>query len=187
MRDLAQQNYSLNRDRIAIPRSAVRIVLILAVVLAVLFGARFINSNNGGLIGGSAVVLKDAPKGLTPVKVPGVVNITEGAVNLVVESAAFTNVSGGNATAAATRKYGAGSYSLTVNATLPDPGGNVYQVWIVGDDAIFLAGDMRGSGSSWSIGFNDVDNYSSLDGIWITREITNNDNKPEKHILEGSF
>ena len=95
--------------------------------------------------------------------------------------------SGESATATASRKFGDGSYNLTVNATLPDPVGNVYQVWIVGGDESHLAGDMQGSGKSWSLSFNDVDDYSNLDGIWISREITKQDNKPEKHILEGSF
>ncbi len=188
MRDLAGQSYQRkSSSKIAIPRSAVRVVLLLVAILAILMIVRRV-IGGGGIIGGSSIVLRDAPKGLTPVEVPGQnMAIDDGAVDLSIQRATFTNVSGENATATATRKFGDGSYNLSVNATLPDPNGNVYQVWIVGGDAPHLAGDMQGSGKSWSLSFNDVDDYSNLDGIWISREITKQDNKPEKHILEGSF
>lgn len=183
MRDLAQQSYV--KDKIAIPQSTVRILLLLAGALVFLLGAKFIISQVDS--NGSSITLRDAPKGLTPVGVPGGFDVNKDAINLALESATFSNVSGENARATATRKYGDGSYSLTVNATLPDPIGNVYQVWIVGKGEVNLAGNMRGSGNIWSVVFNDVDNYSDLDEIWITREITNNDGRAEKHILEGTF
>ena len=128
MRDLAGQNYS--QSKIAIPQSIIRIIILLIVAVAILFLAKaFVNS---GGIGGSSIVLHDAPKGLTPVTAPGVSDIAQGAVNLVVENASFTDVSGEGGSATATRKYGDGSFVLTVNATLPaPPQGHKYQVWLV--------------------------------------------------------
>ena len=188
MRDLAGQSYRrTTSSKILINRSAVRVALLVVVILVILLVVRRV-LGGGGVIGGSSIVLRDAPKGLTPIEVPGQnIAIDDGAVDLSIQSATFTNVSGESATATASRKFGDGLYNLTVNATLADPVGNVYQVWIVGGDEPYLAGDMQGLGKSWSLSFNDLDDYSNLDGIWISREITKQDNKPEKHILEGSF
>ena len=188
MRDLAQQSYQrTSSSKIAIPRSAVRVALLVVVILVILLVVRRLIAG-GGVIGGSSIVLRDAPKGLTPVEFSGgSTAIDDDAIDLSIQSATFTNVSGESATATATRKFGDGSYNLSVNAILPDPNGNVYQVWIVGGDEPHLSGDMQGLGKSWSLSFNDVDDYSNLDGIWISREITKQDSKPEKHILEGSF
>ena len=184
MRDLAGQNYS--RARITIPRSLLRIALLLAVVLVVLFVVKLAVSSGG--VGGSSIELRDAPKGLIPVSVSGVEISSEDAINLTIESATFQNVGDVGGSASASRKYGDGSYSLTVSANLPGPKGNPYQVWIVGDGEVVLAGKMNGSGNSWSLVFNDKDkNFSKMNEIWITREITEIDNKPEKHILEGTF
>ena len=188
MRDLAQQSYQrTTHSKILINRGAVKVALLLVSILVILLVVRRV-IGGGGVIGGSSIVLRDAPKGLTPVEFSGgSTAIDDNALDLSIQSATFTNVSGESASATASRKFGDGSYSLSVTATLPDPNGDRYQVWIVGGDEPYLAGDMNGSGKSWSISFNDVDDYSNLDGIWITREITNNDSKPEKHILEGSF
>ncbi|OGD82814.1 hypothetical protein A3A54_01755 [Candidatus Curtissbacteria bacterium RIFCSPLOWO2_01_FULL_39_62] len=188
MRDLAKQTYqsaSSRSSKILIPQSVVRIVLLLILVLVVLFIVKKV-IDAGGIVG-SSITLRDAPKGLTPVEAPGVVDVTGDALSLTVQDATFTNVSGENATATATRRFGDGSYNMSVSATLPDPQGNKYQVWIVGGGQQFLAGDMSGSAKNWGIVFNDVDDYSNLNGVWITREITNNDNRPELHILEGVF
>ena len=184
MRDLAQQNYS--RTKFRIPGSVGRVVLLLIVVIAILFAARSV-LNVGG-VGGSSVQLKDAPKGLIPVSLSGDVVSTDEGIDLAIESATFQNVSDVSGTASASRKYGDGSFSMTVNATLPDPKGNPYQVWIVGEGQVTLAGTMNGSGGNWGLVFNDRDkNFSKMNEVWITREITGIDNIPEKHILEGSF
>lgn len=184
MRDLAQQSYS--RTKYQIPGSIVRIALLLVIVIVLLFAIRFVVSVGG--IGGSSVQLRDAPKGLTPVSLSGDVVSTDEGIDLAIESATFQNVSDVSGTASASRKYGDGSFSMTVKATLPDPKGNPYQVWIVGDGEVTLAGTMNGAGGSWGLVFNDRDkNFSKMDKVWITREITSIDNKPEKHILEGSF
>lgn len=163
-------------------KAAVLVIVAIAVLLLV---KQKISS--GSFIGGGPSELKDAQHGLTPVSV-GANGVTNGGVNLSSGSATFKDVKyGGQATATATRTFGAGSYSLSVSATLPNPSGDKYQVWLVNGDQIKDAGFMSGSGKSWSLVFNDSKNYSSYNTIWITREITTEDEKPEQHVLEGSF
>jgi hypothetical protein len=167
-----------------------RILSIAVIVIAIVGILYFIAAKiNVGGIGGSSsgVTLQDAPKNLTPVKVDGAPVDVGGGVTLSSDSATFKNVSDGSATATATRVYGNGSYSLTVLATLPDPAGSKYQVWLVGGGQTLNAGFMDGAKTSWSLTLRDKDKYSTLSEIWITREITTEDGKPERHILEGSF
>jgi hypothetical protein len=159
--------------------------LVVAVIVVLLLVKQKLSS--GSFIGGGSSELVDAQHGLTPVSV-GVSGVANGGVNLSSGSATFKDVKyGGQAKASATRTFGAGSYSLSVSATLPNPSGDKYQVWLVNGDQIKDAGFVSGSGSSWSLVFNDSKNYSSYNTIWITREITTEDEKPEQHVLEGSF
>lgn len=183
MRDLAQRSY--NRENLDFKKKA-RVIVFLIIIIGLFFllKDKFYSPLTSV---GSSQGLKDAPKGLTPVQIgENLVSAKEG-VNLKTDTASFTNVSEGAAAATAVRKYGDGSYSLVVNAALPDPKGNRYQVWIVGGGKSFDAGFLNGKDSSWTQVFRDKDYYSKHDEIWITREITTEDGKPEKHILEGSF
>src|SRR4030065_1106701 len=117
MRDLAKQNYSSRK--IAIPRSVVRITAIVIIVAVAGFVAKtFLFSPNSG---DSSVILRDAPKGLSPVSISGTgIDIGEG-VDLTQENASFTNVSDISGTATAVRTYGDGSYGLSGSAQIPDP------------------------------------------------------------------
>jgi len=186
MRDLAQQSYqSSHRSKIDIPIGVIRLILGLLLILLLFFLLRqFVN---GGGIGSTGISLQDAPKGLAPVEALSYSGITDDALSLSVQNAIFSLINGESGDATATRRFGDGRYSLVVSATLPDPKGNFYQVWIVGNGEQHRAGDMRGSGTNWSIEFNDVDNYSQMNEVWITKEITNYDYVPELLILEGTF
>lgn len=182
MRDLAQQNLTKRPDA----RSArIKILIIAAIVVGAIFVIKSGFASGGG--SGSSVILQNAPNGLKAVSYGGS-DVSKAGIDLKTDSANFRNVSGDSAKATATRTYGDGSFALTVNATLPDPrGGDKYQVWLVGEEVVD-AGIMDGAKNSWSLLFRDKDKYSSAyNQIWITREITTNDGKPEKHILEGSF
>lgn len=181
MRDLANRSYD-GRDK-GLPKS-VKFLVLVALVLSALFFLKDRFFSWG--VSSSSVTLRDAPKGLTPVDVSETVSFDDEGISLVTERATFVNVSGDNAKASATRKYGDGTYSLSVNATLPVVVGDKYQVWIATNPAK-LAGTLTGAGGSFSLIFRDTDKYSKVDQIWITREITDNDEKPERHILEGSF
>jgi len=182
MRDLAGQNYSGGRNNTL--RTVKIVVLAVAVSIAIWFLS---NRSTNTTTGGGAIVLKEASKGLKPIDLPSDIASVGQAVNLRSDSAVFTNVSDLPAKATAIRKYGDGSYTLAVEATLPDPKGSKYEVWIIGEDLKQEAGFLNGSGNSWTLVFRDKDYYSKYNQIWITREITNNDSKPEKHILEGFF
>ena len=182
MRDLAQQSFERRQGSFPKP---LKFLVLLAIVLGALVFVkdRFFSS---GISSSSSASLHDAPKGLTAVPVPNVSSFGDRGISLTSESANFTNVSADSAKATASRKYGDGTYSLSVSATLPALKGDKYQVWII-TDGVKLAGTMEGSGTSFSLVFRDNDKYSKYDEIWITREITSNDEKPEKHILEGRF
>ena len=182
MRDLAQQNLTKRPDA----RSArIKILIIAAIVVGAIFVIKSRFASGGG--SSLSVILQNAPNSLKAVSYGGS-SVSEKCVELMTESADFRDISGDNAKATAARTYGDGSFALTVNATLPDPkGGDKYQVWLVGEEVVD-AGIMDGAKNSWSLVFRDKDKYSSAyNQIWITREITTNDGKPEKHILEGSF
>lgn len=183
MRNLSQQGWS--RPRGAVKAPILKAAFFVVLVVVVLFALKQ-KISSGSFIGGGLSGLSDAPHGLTPVSVTG--TVADGGVNLSSGSASFRDVKyGGQAKASATRTYGAGSYSLSVNATLPNPQGDRYQVWLVNGGQLKDAGFMSGSGSSWSLVFNDSNKYSAYNTIWITREITTEDEKPEQHVLEGSF
>ena len=184
MRDLANQNYISGRNNFS--RLVKTVVLALILVAVIWFFSQ--RSTNPSLTTGP-VILRDAPKGLVPVSLPDDLVSAGEAVNLKTGKAVFSDVSDetGVAKATAVRKYGDGTFTLTVEANLPDPKNLKYQVWIVGDGEFFDAGFMSGSGTNWTLIFRDKDYYSKYSQILVTREITNNDDKPEKHILEGTF
>lgn len=163
-----------------------RLILFLALILVVFSLARSQFSPEGE--GGGDVILREAPRGLTPVVLEGnLVNVAAGGVDLVTGSAALVDVKyGGEAKAAATRSYGGGIYKLSVDATLPDPKNVNYQVWLVSGENVLPIDYMRGSGTSWSLSLNSEDKYSGYRGIWITLE-RNKDELPEEHVMEGSF
>ena len=180
MRDLARS--------VGSARNVSKILRQLIVVLFVV-GLIFFVKNNfvNNSVSGSSAALREAPRGLVPVKVKA--NGTfDGGVNLVTGRAVLRDVKyGGEAKATATRSYGGGVYILSVEATLPDPVNTNYQVWLVGADGSVLSIDyMRGSKTSWSLSLRDSDKYSKYGGIWITLERTK-DSKPEEHVMEGSF
>lgn len=185
MRDLAYQN-TLVRPKRSLPMPLIKAAFLVIAVIAVLLLVKQ-KISSGSFIGGGSSELVDAQHGLIPVSV-GASNVTSGGVNLSSGSASFRDVKyGGQAKASATRTFGTGSYSLSVSATLPNPSGDKYQVWLVNGDQVKDAGFLSGSGSSWSLVFNDSGKYSSYNTIWITREITTEGGKPEQHVLEGSF
>ncbi len=185
MRDLAQSHSFVPRKSSKFPPRILRIILVVFVISGAIYFAG--NAITGrGVVGGESV--HDAPAGLTPVEVSGAPISVAGGVNLSSDTITLKNVAGADGgTATATRVYGNGGYTLTVSATLPDPHANRYQVWLSDGTKVYDANFMDGSKTSWSDTFRDTDKYSKVKNIWITREITSEDNKPERHIMEGSF
>lgn len=181
MRDLAQTSPYPTR-----PSNRVVRLVVLIVFLAVV-GYFVLNFVFGGAGSGSAVMLREAPRGLLPVEVGESQITTEEGVALTTRTALMRDVKyGGEATAQVQRSFGGGIYILTVDATLPDPKNVSYQVWLVGDEEVLPIDYMRGAGTSWSLSLRDTDRYSQYDGIWITLE-RGKDDIPEEHVMEGTF
>lgn len=182
MRDLARQGIIRRRSSLTKNFKIVAVVVFAAVF--VFFAGR--NLLFGTSVSSDSSLVKDAPKGLTPVKI-GAVLEGESGLHLSTDDVNLRNVKEGG-TASATRTYGDGSYVLSVNATLPDPKGNRYQVWLSDGTNVFDAGFMNGSKTAWTLIFRDKDNFSkSYDEVWITREITTEDEKPELVVMRGTF
>ncbi len=186
MRDLARESTSYKKRHLnSKPRLVGTIIIVLVIVSVIYFLSSQINVGGGNTT--DSQTLHNAPVGLVPVKVDSSPVDTSGGVNLASNTITLRNVGAGG-TATATRVYGNGSYSLSVNATLPDPKGDKYQVWLSDGENAFDGGFMNGNGSGqWTDVFRNDEKYSKFRQVWITREITSEDNKPEKHVMEGSF
>lgn len=110
-----------------------------------------------------------------------------------VDKADLKDVSGGNGSGIATRKYENGKFSHMVLADLPDPvAGTFYEGWLVrgkmGDDnfAFISTGMLRVAKGGFLLEFNSTTDYSNYMGVVVTLEKVN-DKTPETHILEGAF
>ena len=103
-----------------------------------------------------------------------------------VEKVELRDVANVSATALATRKWENGRFEATIMADLPNPENGFYQAWIVKDTQFISLGRMRVAKGGWIIEYQSNTNYSEYDKVVVSLEITN-DNKPEKHIVEGSF
>jgi len=110
-----------------------------------------------------------------------------------VDKAELKDVTGGNASAIATREYQNQKYSSTFLADLPDPeAGTFYQAWLVkgtqGQEgySIVSLGKLVIAKGGWMIDFSSQKDYTSYDKVMVTKE-TIFDNTFEKTVLEGSF
>lgn len=182
MRDLSQTQVAYWGQR---SKGRLRLILILILISG---GFYFVgNLFLGKSVGGSNVILREAPRGLVPVIVGESDINVEGGVQLTSQTAVMRDVKyGGEATATVKRSFGGGIYILTVDATLPDPKNVNYQVWLVGSGKTVSIDYMRGAKTSWSLSLRDSDKYSSYRGVWITLE-RSKDNIAEEHVMEGSF
>ena len=110
-----------------------------------------------------------------------------------VDKSELRDVSGGDASGLATRKYESGSFTHAVLADLPDPtSGYFYEGWLVrgkeGDEnfAYISTGRFSLAKGGYMLEFQSSKDYSEYSGVVVTLEMLN-DGKPEKHVLEGSF
>lgn len=186
MRDLAKQNLTGTKKVKNLSPRAIRLGVIVVVIVGIILA--FNSGFSLPSVGGGGVELRDAYHGLTPVVVDGApINVDSG-IKLSSDKAIFRNVGNIKATATAERVYGGGSFTMTVNATFAGTQGHKYQIWLTDGEAMADAGFLEGSGTSWGTTFRDSDKgYSKMDGIWITDELTSEDNQAEVKILEGSF
>lgn len=187
MRDLSKSSLGLKK-RVKITNFKVIKFILPVVVLAGLFFA-VKNLDLGGISGDVSANVHEAPRGLVPVEIgTQVKDLTKGAVDLKTEKTVLENVKSGygKAEGTAARSYGGGTYILTVEATLPDPKDTLYEVWLVGGAEVVPIDFMQGAGTKWSLNITSEEDYSRYNTIWITLERTK-DNKPEEHIMEGTF
>lgn len=184
MRDLANQPYG--QKKATASKFLRRITVLTLGAFAILTAGKLFFSA-GGVISGQSQVLRDAPTGLKPVEADTDTLPSDEGVTLTSQTSELVAVSDVGASGTAKRTFGAGTYSLDIDTNLPDPKGNNYGVWLYDGSEVLLVDYLRGSGNSWGYNLRDKDKYSSFNQIWITLEITKNDTKPEKHILEGSW
>lgn len=110
-----------------------------------------------------------------------------------VDKAELRDVSGGDASGLATRKFESGKFTHAVLADLSDPAaGYFYEGWLVrgrqGDEnfAYISTGRLTLAKGGYMLEFESSRDYSEYSEVVVTLEAVD-DKKPEKHILEGSF
>src|SRR3990172_1377370 len=126
MRDLANQSYSQKGTKV--DSKFLRRVLFLTIgAIAVLtVGKLFFSA--GSVISGQSVVLRDAPTGLKPVEADSDSSVSAEGVTLTSQTARLVNIAEGGGSGTAKRTFGAGTYSLDIDANLLDPEANNYVV-----------------------------------------------------------
>lgn len=163
-----------------------RLVLILAIIFGVgfFFKSKFLNS--GSVSGSSDVVLREAPRGLTPVKVDEG-DVTQGK-EIKSESASFRAVGeGASGKVSASRNLEGGKYNIRVDATLEDPkSAYSYGVWLVDGNDEVIVDYLGGSGTNWYLRASRDADLMKYDTIWITKEYSRT-NESETILFEGSF
>jgi hypothetical protein len=115
-----------------------------------------------------------------------------------VEKAELKDVSGGNASAIATRKFENNKFDQSLIADLPESEvGSFYQVWLyngklgelntgVQNPEMRSAGKLRTTKAGWLLDYSSSQNLTNLNQVAVTKEKVD-DNNPETQILEGSF
>ncbi len=107
--------------------------------------------------------------------------------------AELKDVSGGNASAIATRKDEDGNHTVTILADLPDPTvGSFYQGWIVKgeegqeDYSLISLGKLILSKGGYKLDYQSKTDYSDHTKVIVSEETSKTD-KTIKPILEGNF
>ncbi len=110
-----------------------------------------------------------------------------------LDRAELKDVSGGNGSGIATRKYEGGKFTHMILADLPDSlGGTFYEGWLVrgkmGDAnfAYISTGKLLMAKGGYLLEFVSASDYSDYKMVVVTLEKVN-DKTPETHVLEGSF
>lgn len=104
-----------------------------------------------------------------------------------VEKATLEDVTGGQASGIATRKFENAIFTHMVLADLPDPeAGTFYEGWLVMGDNVISTGKMRVAKGGYLLEFESTTDYSDYNKVVVTQERVF-DNTPEEHVLEGSF
>jgi len=106
-----------------------------------------------------------------------------------VEKASLADVSGGEGSGIATRDFVEGSFSHSVLAAVPEPvAGSWYEGWLVRPDPfdVVYTGKLRVAKGGWVLDYTANEDLTDHTQVVVTLEKVD-DQKPEAHILEGSF
>ena len=105
-----------------------------------------------------------------------------------VDKAELRDITGGDASGMATRKFESGRFTHTALADLPDPEkGKFYQGWLLkGDEALVSTGKMSVAKGGWILEFESSTDYMNYNKVVVTEEEIS-DITPERHVLEGEF
>ncbi|CAN5642109.1 hypothetical protein BH23PAT2_BH23PAT2_09520 [soil metagenome] len=91
----------------------------------------------------------------------------------------------------ARRSFVDGKFEHSVNAKVSDPAdGKFYEGWLVKGTQFISTGKLaKADGINYSLSFTSSNGMSDYNKVVITEETEANglDNKPEAHVLEGSF
>ena len=104
-----------------------------------------------------------------------------------IEKTKLADVSGGEASGIATRKFEEGEFKHDVIANLPEPeAGQFYQGWLVKEEEAVPTGKMEQKKGGWVLSYTSGEDQSDYDRAVITLE-SKDDDQPEDKILEGKF
>ena len=104
-----------------------------------------------------------------------------------VEKIELADVSGGDSSGIATRKFEDATFTHVVLADLPEPEeGKFYEGWLVKGEEVVSTGRLRVAKGGYLLEFESSTDYSDYKTVVVSEEEIA-DATPEKHILEGSF
>jgi len=104
------------------------------------------------------------------------------------ETAVLGDVSGGQATGTAWRKFSDNFYHKVETVGLPSlEKGFFYEGWLVGEAGFFSTGRVWVEGNAGVLYYTAEEDKAGFDGVVITLEAEDGDPAPAEHILEGSF
>lgn len=149
------------------------------------------------LIAGGIFLFKRPKQAPLEIQEPSIEQKVEDKFNFVVpddvDKTELKDAAGGDSFAVATRKYESGTFTHTLLADLPDPDpGYFYEGWLVrgregdADFAFISTGRMYIAKGGYLLEFQSAEDYSDYKNVVVTLEKVN-DQKPEKHVLEGAF
>lgn len=106
------------------------------------------------------------------------------------ETTTLSAVSPYTGSATATRSTDSAPFTHTVTAKLVDPAeGKFYEGWLAGPSVVSTGKMTKEANGEWSLTFTSTDDLSKHNRVVITEETLADglDNRPEAHVLEGSF
>ncbi len=110
-----------------------------------------------------------------------------------VDKAELKDVSGGNGSGLATRKFENNTFTHSVLVDLPDPQqGSFYEAWLVRDEegsddfSVISTGKLRLAKGGWTLDFQGANDLSDHSKAVVSLEKTF-DKTLESKVLEGSF